>query len=99
MNRRTRLTIATVAEQAGRSVAPVDRMLNARAPVNPQTAERVFLAPVVNALRCSARLIKSSKVTLGGRVFSCLPPQRKKRPKPLKSMPDTNHAQTKTPLY
>ncbi|MGP0016208.1 MULTISPECIES: LacI family DNA-binding transcriptional regulator [Pseudomonas] len=44
MNSRVRPTIATVAEQAGLSVATVDRVLNARAPVNPQTAERVFQA-------------------------------------------------------
>ena len=44
MNQRTRPTISTVAEQAGLSVATVDRVLNARAPVNPQTAERVFQA-------------------------------------------------------
>jgi len=39
-----RPTIATVAAQAGLSVATVDRVLNARAPVNPDTADRVFKA-------------------------------------------------------
>lgn len=44
MNNNTRPTIATVAAQAGLSVATVDRVLNARAPVNPATAQRVFAA-------------------------------------------------------
>jgi len=44
MNNNKRPTIATVAAQAGLSVATVDRVLNARAPVNPQTAEQVFQA-------------------------------------------------------
>jgi LacI family transcriptional regulator len=39
-----RPTIATVADHARLSVATVDRVLNARAPVNPETAERVFKA-------------------------------------------------------
>ncbi|WP_213878745.1 LacI family DNA-binding transcriptional regulator [Pseudomonas sp. dw_358] len=37
-----RPTIATVAEHARLSVATVDRVLNARAPVNAETADRVF---------------------------------------------------------
>ncbi|MBT2372669.1 LacI family DNA-binding transcriptional regulator [Pseudomonas fluorescens] len=44
MNDRKRPTIATVAEHAGLSVATVDRVLNARAPVSPTTAEQVFQA-------------------------------------------------------
>ncbi len=44
MNNNKRPTIATVAAQAGLSVATVDRVLNARAPVNPETAEQVFQA-------------------------------------------------------
>lgn len=44
MNNNKRPTIATVAEHAGLSVATVDRVLNARAPVNPDTAEQVFQA-------------------------------------------------------
>ncbi|MFJ4142872.1 LacI family DNA-binding transcriptional regulator [Pseudomonas sp. NPDC089734] len=44
MNNKKRPTIATVAERAGLSVATVDRVLNARAPVNPQTAEQVLQA-------------------------------------------------------
>lgn len=44
MNKNKRPTIATVAQQAQLSVATVDRVLNARAPVNMQTAERVFQA-------------------------------------------------------
>lgn len=44
MHTTKRPTIATVAAQAGLSVATVDRVLNARAPVNPQTAEQVFQA-------------------------------------------------------
>ncbi|BAV74719.1 LacI family transcriptional regulator [Pseudomonas chlororaphis subsp. aurantiaca] len=44
MNQPKRPTIATVAEHAGLSVATVDRVLNARAPVNPATAEQVFQA-------------------------------------------------------
>jgi len=45
MNNTTkRPTIATVAEHAGLSVATVDRVLNARAPVSPATAEQVFQA-------------------------------------------------------
>ena len=44
MNNTRRPTIATVAAHAGLSVATVDRVLNARAPVNPDTAEQVFQA-------------------------------------------------------
>ena len=44
MDNNKRPTIATVAAQAGLSVATVDRVLNARAPVNPDTAEQVFQA-------------------------------------------------------
>jgi LacI family transcriptional regulator len=44
MNNNKRPTIATVAAQAGLSVATVDRVLNARAPVNESTAQRVFAA-------------------------------------------------------
>ncbi|MGY4496040.1 LacI family DNA-binding transcriptional regulator [Pseudomonas sp. TE3610] len=44
MNNKKRPTIATVAAQAGLSVATVDRVLNARAPVTSDTAERVFHA-------------------------------------------------------
>jgi len=44
MNKNKRPTIATVAQQAQLSMATVDRVLNARAPVNTQTAERVFQA-------------------------------------------------------
>lgn len=44
MNNKKRPTIATVAAHAGLSVATVDRVLNARAPVNPQTAEQVVQA-------------------------------------------------------
>ena len=44
MNKNKRPTIATVAAQAGLSVATVDRVLNARAPVTRDTAERVFHA-------------------------------------------------------
>ncbi|WP_439864986.1 LacI family DNA-binding transcriptional regulator [Pseudomonas antarctica] len=44
MNNNKRPTIATVAAQAGLSVATVDRVLNARAPVTPETAEQVFQA-------------------------------------------------------
>ena len=44
MNNTKRPTIATVAAHAGLSVATVDRVLNARAPVNPDTAEQVFQA-------------------------------------------------------
>jgi len=44
MSNTKRPTIATVAEHAGLSVATVDRVLNARAPVNPATAEQVFQA-------------------------------------------------------
>lgn len=44
MHNNKRPTIATVAAQAGLSVATVDRVLNARAPVNPDTAEQVFQA-------------------------------------------------------
>ncbi|MFL1493929.1 LacI family DNA-binding transcriptional regulator [Pseudomonas antarctica] len=44
MHNNKRPTIATVAAQAGLSVATVDRVLNARAPVNPATAEQVFQA-------------------------------------------------------
>ncbi|BBI42531.1 LacI family DNA-binding transcriptional regulator [Pseudomonas syringae pv. actinidiae] len=44
MNNNKRPTIATVAAQAGLSVATVDRVLNARAPVNPATAEQVLKA-------------------------------------------------------
>ncbi|SIR91884.1 LacI family DNA-binding transcriptional regulator [Pseudomonas sp. A214] len=44
MNNNKRPTIATVAEHAGLSVATVDRVLNARAPVNPATAEQVLQA-------------------------------------------------------
>ena len=44
MNNTKRPTIATVAEHARLSVAAVDRVLNARAPVNPATAEQVFQA-------------------------------------------------------
>ncbi len=44
MHTTKRPTIATVAAQAGLSVATVDRVLNARAPVNPDTAEQVFQA-------------------------------------------------------
>lgn len=41
MNNKKRPTIATVAHYANLSVATVDRVLNARAPVNPETAQRV----------------------------------------------------------
>jgi len=44
MTNNKRPTIATVAAQAGLSVATVDRVLNARAPVTRDTAERVFHA-------------------------------------------------------
>jgi LacI family transcriptional regulator len=44
MNNKKRPTIATVAEYANLSVATVDRVLNARAPVNPQTADKVHEA-------------------------------------------------------
>ncbi|GFM81145.1 LacI family transcriptional regulator [Pseudomonas cichorii] len=44
MNNKKRPTIATVAERAGLSVATVDRVLNDRAPVSPQTAEQVLQA-------------------------------------------------------
>jgi LacI family transcriptional regulator len=44
MNNNKRPTIPTVAAQAGLSVATVDRVLNARAPVNESTAQRVFEA-------------------------------------------------------
>ncbi|MGY2230964.1 LacI family DNA-binding transcriptional regulator [Pseudomonas tolaasii] len=44
MNNNKRPTIATVAAHAGLSVATVDRVLNARAPVKPETAEQVFQA-------------------------------------------------------
>ena len=44
MNNNKRPTIATVATHAGLSVATVDRVLNARAPVNAETAEQVFQA-------------------------------------------------------
>ncbi|EIK93369.1 putative LacI family regulatory protein [Pseudomonas sp. M47T1] len=44
MNKNKRPTIATVANHAGLSVATVDRVLNARAPVSADTAERVFQA-------------------------------------------------------
>lgn len=44
MNNNKRPTIATVAHHANLSVATVDRVLNARAPVNPQTAEKVHEA-------------------------------------------------------
>jgi LacI family transcriptional regulator len=44
MTNTKRPTIATVAEHARLSVATVDRVLNARAPVNPATAEQVFQA-------------------------------------------------------
>jgi LacI family transcriptional regulator len=44
MNNNKRPTIATVAEHARLSVATVDRVLNARAPVSPATAEQVFQA-------------------------------------------------------
>ena len=44
MHNNKRPTIATVAAHAGLSVATVDRVLNARAPVNPGTAEQVFQA-------------------------------------------------------
>lgn len=44
MNNKKRPTIATVAHHANLSVATVDRVLNARAPVNPQTAEKVHAA-------------------------------------------------------
>lgn len=44
MNNNKRPTIATVAAQAGLSVATVDRVLNARAPVSDDTAQRVFAA-------------------------------------------------------
>ena len=44
MNNTKRPTIATVAEHARLSVATVDRVLNARAPVSPATAEQVFQA-------------------------------------------------------
>ena len=44
MNHTKRPTIATVAEHARLSVATVDRVLNARAPVSPATAEQVFQA-------------------------------------------------------
>ncbi|MGE8485284.1 MAG: substrate-binding domain-containing protein [Pseudomonas sp.] len=44
MNNKKRPTIATVAEYARLSVATVDRVLNARAPVSPATAEQVFQA-------------------------------------------------------
>ncbi|WP_103307850.1 MULTISPECIES: LacI family DNA-binding transcriptional regulator [unclassified Pseudomonas] len=44
MNNNKRPTIATVAKHAGLSVATVDRVLNARAPVNPATAEQVLQA-------------------------------------------------------
>jgi len=43
-NTTKRPTIATVAQYAGLSVATVDRVLNARAPVTPATAEQVFQA-------------------------------------------------------
>ena len=44
MNNKKRPTIATVAAFAGLSVATVDRVLNARAPVSEDTAQRVFAA-------------------------------------------------------
>jgi LacI family transcriptional regulator len=44
MNNKKRPTIATVAQYANLSVATVDRVLNARAPVNPDTAEKVHEA-------------------------------------------------------
>ncbi|MFJ3525937.1 LacI family DNA-binding transcriptional regulator [Pseudomonas sp. NPDC090203] len=44
MNNKKRPTIATVAQYANLSVATVDRVLNARAPVNPETAEKVHEA-------------------------------------------------------
>lgn len=44
MNNKKRPTIATVAHHANLSVATVDRVLNARAPVSPQTAEKVYEA-------------------------------------------------------
>ncbi|MFY1663189.1 LacI family DNA-binding transcriptional regulator [Pseudomonas sp. Pseu.R1] len=44
MNNTKRPTIATVAQYANLSVATVDRVLNARAPVNPDTAEKVHEA-------------------------------------------------------
>jgi LacI family transcriptional regulator len=44
MNNKKRPTIATVAHYANLSVATVDRVLNARAPVNPHTAEKVHEA-------------------------------------------------------
>jgi DNA-binding LacI/PurR family transcriptional regulator len=44
MNNKKRPTIATVAHYANLSVATVDRVLNARAPVNPQTADKVHEA-------------------------------------------------------
>jgi len=44
MNNKKRPTIATVAQYANLSVATVDRVLNARAPVNQQTAEKVHEA-------------------------------------------------------
>ncbi|MFJ3487866.1 LacI family DNA-binding transcriptional regulator [Pseudomonas sp. NPDC090202] len=44
MNNKKRPTIATVAHYANLSVATVDRVLNARAPVNPETAEKVHQA-------------------------------------------------------
>jgi LacI family transcriptional regulator len=44
MNNKKRPTIATVAQHANLSVATVDRVLNARAPVNPDTAQKVHEA-------------------------------------------------------
>lgn len=44
MNKNKRPTIACIAKQAHLSVATVDRVLNARAPVSPETAQRVFEA-------------------------------------------------------
>lgn len=44
MNNKKRPTLATVAHYANLSVATVDRVLNARAPVNRQTAEKVHEA-------------------------------------------------------
>jgi LacI family transcriptional regulator len=44
MTNKKRPTIATVAQQANLSVATVDRVLNARAPVNADTADKVYEA-------------------------------------------------------
>lgn len=44
MHNNKRPTIARIAEQAKLSVATVDRVLNARAPVNPHTSQKVYEA-------------------------------------------------------